>query len=117
MAPVRITYANYEYVDEVMTLTFAEGPGESGVIMHFMRAMWEDESDSHEVVNGDHDNVDGAVMAWRQSGNELHLRFHDVAAAQLGFDPETRLELDLAASQVGEVHQRLADILVDVPED
>lgn len=115
---MRITYVNYEFVDEVKTLTFAEGPGEAGFIMHLHRATWEDDDDVHEVVNGDGDNVLGAINEWRLTDSRLTLAFQHDAADELGF--EHRIELDLEQQQaqldLEELRGHLADILIDVAE-
>lgn len=113
---MRLTFAHYEYVDEVHTLTLAEGPGESGTIIHFMRATWEDDADSHEVCNGTHDSADTAVREWTLSDDHLTITLHAQAAAQLGFPAAMNLQLDLPDQQRREVHEHLAGILIDVPE-
>ena len=111
-----MAYVHYEFVDEVETLTLAEGPGEAGLIVHFLRATWEDEDEEHEVVNGDGDNVDGAIRSWRLVDSQLVVELYDDAARQLHLD--RRLELDLSQSTMpmDDVRSHLADILVDVPE-
>jgi hypothetical protein len=112
---VRITFAHYQYVDEVHTLTLAEGPGESGTIIHFMRATWEDDADSHEVCNGTHDCVTTAVRGWTLCGDNLTITLHDQAATELGLPSVTSLHLDLPDQHRLEVHEHLAGILIDVP--
>jgi hypothetical protein len=111
---MRVTFANYEYVDEVHTLTLAEGPGEAGTLVHFMRATWEDDRGTHEVCNASHDSVDGAVRAWAWSASALVVAFHEHAAAKLGFPSPMSLQLDMSEQERLEVRQRLADILIDV---
>lgn len=115
-ADVRISYAHFEEVDEVLTLTLAEGPGEDGTMIHFMRALWEDDDDVHQVDNGRHDSVDGAVRSWALAGHVLTVTFHAVAAAQLRYPETTVWELDLDEPAVDEVHDHLREIMVDVPE-
>ncbi len=113
---MRMTFAHYEHVDEVHTLTLAEGPGESGTIIHFMRATWEDDADSHEVCNGTHDCAATAVRGWFSYGDHLTITFHDQAAAKLGFPSTMDLQLDLPDEQLHEVNEHLAGILIDATE-
>ena len=113
---MRISYAKFEEVDEVLTLTLAEGPGENGATIHFMRALWEDDDDVHQVDNGRHESVDAAVRSWTLDGHLLTVTFHEAAAAQLRCPETTVWELDLDDAAVGEVHAHLREILVDVPE-
>jgi hypothetical protein len=113
---MRVSYAHFEFVDDVMTLTLAEGPGEAGRIVHFMRAMWEDDSHTHNVTSGSGVSIDSAIRAWHMDGNRLSTSLRETAALKLGFEEQLELELDLAGDQVAEVHERLTEILVDVSE-
>jgi hypothetical protein len=114
-ATIRIGYANYEFVDEVMTLTLAEGPGEAGWLIHFMRAPWEDDSDIHQVVNADQTSADGAVAQWSFDGHELSFEFWPLAAAELGSPLYLTLELALSTEERADLVARLDEILIDVP--
>jgi Immunity protein 10 len=113
---MRVTFARYEYVDEVHTLTLAEGPGESGTLIHLMRATWEDDADHHEVCNTEGISVAKAVRAWTLSNSDLVLTFQDSAAPKLGLPIDMNLDLDLPDPQRAEIHEHLAQILIDVPE-
>ncbi|MFI5910324.1 hypothetical protein [Dactylosporangium sp. NPDC051541] len=109
-----MSYTHYEFVDDVMTLTLAEGPGESGTVLRFTRGPWEREP--HEVANGARERVESAVRGWRMTGERLEIELHDVPAAQLGLGPLLELTVDAAPPRVSRVHRALADILLDVPE-
>ncbi|WP_426503963.1 hypothetical protein ACPPVO_40975 [Dactylosporangium sp. McL0621] len=109
-----MSYTHYEHVDDVMSLTLAEGPGESGTVLRFMRGTWE--AEPHEVSNGDRACVESAVRGWRMTGERLEIELHDVPAAQLGVGPDLDLTVDAAPPRVSRVHRALADILLDVPE-
>lgn len=107
-----MSYAHYEFGDEVMALTLAEGPGETGTVLQFTRAA----GDTHEVSNGGRECVEAAVRGWRMSGERLEIELHDVPAARLGLGPELELTVDAPPQRVARVHRALADILLDVPE-
>ncbi|GAA2390009.1 hypothetical protein [Dactylosporangium salmoneum] len=111
-----MSYAHYEFVDDVMTLVLAEGPGESGTVLRFTRATWDDAERSHEVGNGDKECVSGAVCGWRMSEKRLEIDLHVVPAAQLGLGPRLELTVDAPPQRVARVYRALADILTDVPE-
>lgn len=111
-----ITFYRYEFVDEVMTLTLSEKPEEQGLVVHFMHATWEDDSDTHEVANGADDSAETAVVSWSLSDGVLTVEFEPEAADELGFDEEVEFELELPAEAVDEIRRRLTEILVDVPE-
>lgn len=110
---MRIRYVHYEYVDEVMTLTLAEGPGESGWLVHFMRPTWEDDSDTHSVVNQQHVSVENAVDTWAVRSGELLIAFHENAAAELGYARSLSLGLDVTSAEQDELGTRLDEILVN----
>jgi hypothetical protein len=113
-----ISFINYEFVDGVKTLTLAEGPAEAGLILHLMRATWEDDDDFHHVANAVGTNVVRAISAWRLAEARLVLVFKTQAAEHLGVG--RRLELDIAPGSVSlqpdALHEWLTDILIDVPE-
>ncbi|GAA4249696.1 hypothetical protein [Dactylosporangium darangshiense] len=46
-----MSYTHYEFVDDVMKLTLAEGPGEAGTVLHFTRATWDDDGETHVLCN------------------------------------------------------------------
>jgi len=109
-----MSYTHYAFVDDVMTLTLAEGPGERGTVLRFIRGTWE--AEPHEVSSGGRAGVESAVRGWRMTGERLEIELHDVPAVQLGIGPELELTLDAAPPRVSRVHRALADILLDVPE-
>lgn len=113
---MQVSYAYYEFVDDVMTLTLAEGPGEAGQVVHFMRAAWEDDSHTHNITSGSGASIDSAVRAWHIDGSRLSTILKETAAMKLGLEERLEFELDLAVDQVAEVHERLTEILVDVEE-
>ncbi|WP_433204202.1 hypothetical protein ACQP00_35500 [Dactylosporangium sp. CS-047395] len=109
-----MSYTRYEFIDDVMTLTLAEGPGETGTVLRFKRGTWE--AEPHEVSSGVGERVESAVRRWRMTGERLEIELHDVPAAQLGLGPHLELTVDAAPPRVSRVHRALADILLDVPE-
>jgi hypothetical protein len=111
-----MSYTHYAFVDDVMTLTLAEGPGEAGIVLQFMRATWDDDGKTHEVCNGRRECVEAAVREWRMTGGRLQIDLHEVPAARLGVGPRLDLTVDAPPQRVARVYRALADILLDVPE-
>jgi hypothetical protein len=111
-----MSYTHYVFIDDVMTLTLAEGPGEAGTVLTFMRATWDDDGKTHEVCNGRRECVEAAVREWRMTGGRLQIDLHEVPAARLGLGPRLDLTVDAPPQRVARVHRALADILLDVPE-
>jgi len=111
-----MSYTHYAFVDDVMTLTLAEGPGEAGTVLHFVRAAWDDDNKTHEVRNGRGEPVESAVREWRMTAGRLTIDLHEVPAARLGIGPRLDLTVDAPPQRVARVYRALADILLDVPE-
>jgi hypothetical protein len=109
-----IAFCSYEVVDEVMTLTLSAEPGEDGLVVHFMRATWEDDDHTHEVANDAGGSAETAVWRWSLQDRVLSVSFSTEAAAELGFEQTEVFELP--ADRAADVRRHLTEILVDVPE-
>lgn len=119
---MRIRYVTIEEVDAVLTVTFAEGPGEQGFLLHVMRAVPDEEGsfdmelENYELANAAHDVVEGGVAYWSLAGNALRLSLTADAAAELRVAQDLSFELDVPSRTLRELDAALTTALAPVGE-
>jgi hypothetical protein len=108
-------YVKLEEIDDVLTLTFAQGPGESGFILNVMRPVpgsdsgaFEPELETYTLVTGDQDCIcEGGIHEWSMDGRNLTLSLTDEAAQALGIDRTQSFELAAADDEIGPIRDAL----------